>query len=78
MLTSSLKLLIVLLLLVLVALGSSMLELDDFKQVMKLTSLYRALDYYAEKYEETKKAIQALAVNMSPSDIRYAIKESEK
>lgn len=55
-----------------------MLALDDFKKVMKLTGLYRALDYYAEQYEETKKAIQALAVNMSPSDIRYAIKESEK
>lgn len=55
-----------------------MLELDDFKKVMKLTSLFRALDYYSIQYEETKKAIQALAVNMSPSDIRYAIKESEK
>lgn len=56
-----------------------MLEtLDDFKMVQELTSLYRALDYYAEKYEETKDAIRALAVNMSPKDIRYAIKESEK
>ena len=55
-----------------------MLVLDDFKKVMKLTSLFRALDYYSVQYEETKKAIQALAVNMSPSDIRYAIKESEK
>lgn len=60
------------------ALCSNMVKLDDFKKVQELTSLYRALDYYAEQYEQTITAIKALAVNMSPADIRYAIKESEK
>lgn len=55
-----------------------MLKLDDFKKVQQLTALFRALDYYSCQYDETAKAIKALAVNMSPSDIKYAIKESEK
>lgn len=53
-------------------------ELDDFKKVQQLTSLYRELDYYCEQAERVKAEIRGLAVNMSPHDIKYAIKESEK
>lgn len=55
-----------------------MIELDDYKKVKELADLFRALDYYSEKYEEVSKEIKALAVNMSAKDIKYAIKESEK
>lgn len=52
-------------------------KLDDFKRVEKLTALYRELDYYCEQAERVKNEIKQLAVNMSPHDIKYAIKESE-
>lgn len=55
-----------------------MTTLDDFKKVEQLTALYRALDYYYEMIEDVTKDIRALAVNMSPKDIKYAIKQSEK
>ena len=54
-----------------------MVTLDDYKKVKQLADLYRALDYYSEKYDEVVSEIRALAVNMSPKDIKYAIKESE-
>lgn len=53
-------------------------ELDNFKNVQKLTALYRELDYYSEQYDRVVREIKGLAVNMSPHDIKYAIKESEK
>lgn len=52
--------------------------LDDFKKVQQLTALYRELDYFSAQYDRCVKDIRALAVNMSPHDIKYAIKESEK
>ena len=55
-----------------------MITLDDYKKVRELTDLFRALDYYSEKYEEVSSQIKALAANMSAKDIKYAIKESEK
>lgn len=53
-------------------------QLDNFKKVQQLSSLYRELDYYCEQAERVKQEIRSLAVNMSPHDIKYAIKESEK
>lgn len=58
--------------------SKDMLKLDDYKKVKELTDLYRALDYYSCQYDRTVREIQSLAANMSPKDIKYAIKESEK
>jgi len=52
-------------------------DLDDYRKVHKLTELYRCLDYYSVQYERVVGEIKALAATMSPSDIKYAIKESE-
>lgn len=51
--------------------------LSDYKKVKELADLYRMLDFYNDSYNKTVRKIQALAANMTPSDIKYAIKESE-
>ena len=52
--------------------------LDDFKKVKHLANLYMELDYYNSQFDRVLREIRSYAVNMSPRDIKYAIKLSEK
>ena len=52
--------------------------LDDYTKVKELADLFAYLDWLSVKYNETEAKIKALGATMSASDIRYAIKESEK
>lgn len=53
-------------------------EIKDVKNVALLVDAFRMRNYYAEMIDIADKKIEALVSKLSWSDIRIAIKKSEK